>query len=291
VCPKKELENDTNGVYRVDPSYVRIGTVSGWLGLILFSGFGIAMFKESLGLAFAFGLFSALFIWFLIQVRQAARRSLQVSDQGVSVSQQDGTPIGAITWSELSKVNERRAMQQLVLRDSSGNPRVLIDYQYEYFYALRERVFAECARNFILKPLPILLNRAGTALGLLIPAALLGLPLWMIFMRDRHKHTPNPVSWVILIGFGIWVLLELNHQLGGPSEILEDRLVLRSVFKSLEIFKKDITAVDIIEVANRGNVSLLIRLEIVGRQPLTIGGRYGDIPEIYLTLRKWLGTD
>jgi hypothetical protein len=85
-------------------------------------------------------------------------------------------------------------------------------------------------------------------------------------------------------------LLNLYPQLRGPSVLFEDRIVLRSLFKTQEIYKKSVSGVEIGEVANprSGTKFSSVILQIVGGKQLQITSKYGSIPEIYLTLRAWL---
>ncbi len=97
---------------------------------------------------------------------------------------------------------------------------------------------------------------------------------------------------MFLAGFAILsliALLSLYPQLRGPSLLFEDRIVLRSLFRTRELYKKEVTGIELTDVSNSsGSKFSLINLQTAAGKQLKITFVYGDIPEMYLTLRAWL---
>ncbi len=279
-----------NGVYQFDSGVIWLGLIAGNIGLLLCVGLGIAAAKEGSALAVLCLLVSVLLIAFLVHVGSLSGRSLQVSNEGVSVRDKKGNQIGSIHWIELGRVTERRKMAQLALWDKSGVRRVLIDQQYQNFATIRLRILAEYAKTFTLKPLPMEFQRSNLVtyetVVFTLGSALIGWVTWMAFKQGQ------PVAGIFFLCFfaaTFVALLNLYPQLRGPSVLFEDRLVLRSLFKTQEVRKKNVSAVEIGDVTNprSGTNFSLVILQIVGDQPLKITSKYGSIPEIYLTLRAW----
>ena len=280
-----------DGVYQFDSGVIWLGLIAGNIGLLLCVCLGIAAAKEGSASAVLYLLMSVLLVAFLVHVGSLSGRCLHVSHEGVSVRDKKGNQIGSIHWTELGRVTERRKMAQLALWDQSGVRRVLIDQQYQNFAAIRLRVLAEYAKTFTPKPLPMEFRRSNLVtyetVVFTVAGALIGWVALMAFQQGQH------VAGLFFLCFFIATLvalLNLYPQLRGPSVLFEDRLVLRNLFKTQEIFKKNVSVVEIGGVTNpqSGTNFSLVILRIAGGQSLKITSKYGSIPEIYLTLQAWL---
>lgn len=109
---------------------------------------------------------------------------------------------------------------------------------------------------------------------------------------DGHPARPKDGKCIFLcfVVASLVSLVNLYPQLRGPSVLFEDRIVLRSLFKTQEVCKKSVSGVEIADVANpqSGTKFSLVILQIIGGKQLKITSKYGSIPEIYLTVRAWL---
>jgi len=76
---------NVNGVYKFDSGVIWIGLIAGSIGLLLFVGLGIAAAKQGSKSALLCLLVSVLLAAFLAHIRRLSERSLHVSDEGVSV--------------------------------------------------------------------------------------------------------------------------------------------------------------------------------------------------------------
>jgi hypothetical protein len=83
--------------------------------------------------------------------------------------------------------------------------------------------------------------------------------------------------------------LSINPQFFGPSQIFQDRIELNGVLKRSVVFKRDITSVEIVDfTAGQAGTSSMILVTAGPAKPLKILQRYGDLPEIYLTIKARL---
>jgi hypothetical protein len=280
-----------NGVYKFDSGTIWVGLTAGGMGLLLFLGLGIAAAKQGSKLAVLCLPISVLIVAFLVHIERLSGRSLQISDEGVSVRDKKGNQIGSIYWTELGRVTERRKMAQLALWDKSGARRVLIDQQYQSFAAIRQRILAEYAKVFTLKPLPIKFQRSNPVMyESIIFAVFSGLFGWVAWIAFQQGQKLAGALFLCFVAASLLSLLNLYPQMRGPSVLFDDRIVLRSLFKTREVYKKNVSGVEIGDVANpqSGAKFSLVILKIVGGKQLKITSKYGSIPEIYLTLGEWL---
>jgi hypothetical protein len=282
---------NVNGVYKFDSGVIWIGLIAGSIGLLLCVGLGIAAAKQGSKSAVLCLLVSVLLVAFLAHIGRLSGRSLRVSDEGVSIRDKKGNQIGSIHWIELGRVTERRKMAQLALWDRSGARRVLIDQQYQNFAAIRHRILAEYAKAFTLKPLPMEFQRSNPVMYESVIFAMctvvFGWVAWMAFQQGQRVAS---AFFLCFVAASLVSLLNLYPQMRGPSVLYEDRIVLRSLFKTQEVYKNSVSGVEIGDVANpqSGTKFSLVILQIIGGKQLKITSKYGSIPEIYLTLRAWL---
>lgn len=282
---------NVNGVYRFDSGVISIGFAAGGIGLVLLAGLGIAAARQGSKSAVLCLPISVLLVAFLAHIGRLSGRSVQVTDEGVSVRDKKGNQIGSIHWIELGRVTERRKMAQLALWDKNGARKVLIDQQYQNFAAIRHRILAEYAKAFTLKTLPMEFQRSNPvmyeSLVFAMSSALFGWVAWIAFQQGQRVAS---AFFLCFVAASLVSLLNLYPQMRGPSVLFEDRIVLRSLFKVQEAYKKNVSGVEIGDVANpqSGTKFSLVILQIIGGKQLKITSKYGSIPEIYLTLRAWL---
>ena len=285
-----EIRN-VNGVYKFDTGMIWTGLTAGGIGLLLCVGLGVAAAKQESKSVVLCLFISLLLVAFLMHVGRLSGRSLHVTDEGISVRDKKENQIGSLHWIELGKVTERRKMAQLALWDKSGARRVLIDQQYQNFAAIRYRVLAEYAKAFTLKPLPIEFQRSNPvtyeSVIFAVCAALFG---WVAWMACQQGQRVASAFFFCFAAASLVSLLSLYPQMRGSSVLFEDRIVLRSLFKTQEVYKKSVSGVEIGDVANpqSGTKFSSVILQVIGGKQLKITSKYGSIPEIYLTLRAWL---
>jgi hypothetical protein len=281
---------NVNGVYKFDSGVISTGLIVGGIGLLLCVGLGIEGARQGSKSAVLCLPISILLVAFLTHIGKLSGRCLQVSDEGVSVRDKKGNQIGNLYWTELGRVTERRKMAQLVLWDKSGARRVLIDQQYQNFAAIRYRILAEYAKEFTLKPLPIGFERSNPvtyeSVIFGIFTVLFGSVAWMAFQQGQRVAS---LFFLCFVAASLVSLLNLYPQMRGPSVLFEDRIVLRSLFKTQEVYKKSVSGIEIGDMANpkSGTKFSLVLLNIIGGKQLEITSKYGSIPEIYLTLQAW----
>jgi hypothetical protein len=238
--------------------------------------------------------FSAICVYYLANITIASGQTLEINDVGIFLRDKDQREIQGLRWEEFAKVTERRRLGQLALWDRAGTRRILVDQYFEKFALIRPRVLDEYAKRFQPGCLPISFR---TELVLYYETVIYALALvfWGWIARASY-YQGEPVASLFFIGFMIptfYCLLNLYPQLRGPSVLYEDRLVLRGFFKTDEIYKRDVTSVEITDAVNTqsGTKFSLVMVHTIGGKKIKITSKYGSIPEVYLTLRSWLGPE
>lgn len=287
-------EASSNGEYRFDQNTVRMGLGATILGFLLFGSLGIVLglqegFKSKgllIALIACLGLIAAA-----MHIARLSGRSLRITDDGILVCDKHGNEVSRLHWIELARVTERRRMAQLALWDKSGTRRVLVDQQFERFALIRARILAEYAKVFVLRPLPVEFRNPSPLLPetLLfgIVAAFCSYGSWSTYRQGQTGFSAILFSFALV---GLLYLLNLHPRIAGPSELFGDRIILRTLFKTEQIYKKDISGVELQDIVNPhgGTKFSLVLLNVCGGKPLRITSKFGSIPEIYLTLRAWL---
>lgn len=291
---EQEARNATNGVYQFDPATIRVGLIAVLVGLLLFGGLGIVASRDEnrsvIYLVICLLLVTGL-LAVLAHILKLSRRTLQVTDEGIAVRDKQDKEIGRLRWAELGGVSERRRMAQLALWDKAGARRVLVDQQFQNFNAIRSRILDEYAKAFALRPLPIeLRNPHPLFYESFVFAGAFALFCWLSWRAYQDGLKGLAIIPLCFSIGSLFSFLSLYPQLGGPSELLEDRIVLRNLFRTQELYKKDVTGVELGDMSNphSGAKFSLITVKGLDGKQLKITSRYGSIPETYLMLRAWL---
>jgi hypothetical protein len=283
----------TNGVYKFDRGYKWLILVVGSVDVLLVGGaLNVGSIRHELSpRLIALGFVELLaFVAVMAYVARRSKRELQITDEGIFVRDGRGNEISGIRWIELGRVTERRVMGRLVLWDQGGTRRVLVDQQFKPSAAIRSRILDEYAKVFIPRPLPMEFRTSHwlNAQSLLMAS---GTSFFVgTAWKANQDNARGPAMF--LGGFAILcliALLNLYPQLRGPSLLFEDRIVLCSLFRTRELYKKEITGIELKDMSNSSGTKFsFINVQTAVGKPLKITFVYGDIPEMYLTLRAWL---
>jgi len=293
VNPSGETTN-SNGEYRFDQNMVRLGIGATTVGLLLFGSLGVvAGLQEGfLSKGPVISVFACLALFgAAIHISRHSGRTLRMTDDGILISDKHGTQICGLHWVELARVTERRRMAQLALWDKSGTRRVLVDQQYEKFALIRARILAEYAKVFSLKPLPIEFQNPSPMLLETLLFGLVGVfcafGTWSTF---RQGQLGLSVCFLSFATIYFVYLLNLYPRIAGPSGLFGDELVLRSLFKTEKLNRKDVSSVELQDIANPhgGTKFSFVLLNTRQNKQMRITSKFGSIPELYLTLRAWL---
>lgn len=74
-----------------------------------------------------------------IRCYQIRNDKIEIDDEGVRRVKKNGIR-SSLTWKEISKILDKRTMQQFILSNASGKKRVVIDYQFRDFQDIRDRI-------------------------------------------------------------------------------------------------------------------------------------------------------
>jgi hypothetical protein len=288
------LVKESNGVFKSESGAIQIGVGAGIVGWLLCGAVGILTAKQGHLLSGASAIFLLMSLgsaFVIAHILRLSGRTLQMTNDEISLGDKRGNELSSLRWSELARVSERRKMAQLALWDNPGTRRLLVDQQFENFSLIRSRILSEYAKVFAMKPLPIELGSSSPLsferILLALGVALLSWVSWRAFQQGQVAGAVICSVFAIL---ALLSLLTLFPRIAGASLLLEDRIVLRSLFKTDEVFKKDVASVGLADVTNSrsGTKFSLVVLKVAGGKELKMTAKYGDIPEIYLTLRSWL---
>jgi hypothetical protein len=294
IVPARELAfTGTNGVYKFNRGYKWLILVAGSLGVLLIgSSLTVGSIRHELSSRLvALGIVElAAFVAAMVYILRRSKRVVQINDEGIFIRDGQGNEISGIRWIELGRVSERRIMGRLALWDQSGTRRVLVDQQFEPFTTIRARILDEYARVFTPRPLPLEFRSShpfnSQSIFMALGTAFFTGAAW----KANEANARRPA--IVLGAFAVLALISLLSmfpQLRGPSLLFEDRIVLRSLFRRRELYKNEIRGIELKDMSNSSGTKFsFINLQTVSGKQRKISFVYGDIPEMYLTLRAWL---
>jgi hypothetical protein len=282
----------SNGVYKFYHGYKWLILIVGSLDVLLIgSPLTVGSIRQELSSRLiALGIVElAAVVAAMVRVLRRSKRALQINDEGIFIRDGQGNEISGIRWIELCRVSERRVMGRLALWDQNGTLRVLVDQEFKPFAAIRSRVLDEYAKVFTPRPLPMEFRTSHwlSAQSLLMASGA-AFFVWASWKANQDNARGPAMFLGVFAILCLVALLNLYPQLRGPSLLFEDRIVLRSLFRTRQLYKKEITGIELKDVSNStGTKFSLITLQTAAGKQVKITFVYGDIPEIYLMLRAW----
>jgi len=289
-----EEHSTGNGVYVIDPGVFLLVLPLAILGVVGFGIGSIFLFRHPHAvnriLVVMYPLVTLGLVAYTINLARYRGRTMQITDDGVSVRDRHGKLIENLLWIELAKVSERRQLGQIVLWDKTGEKRVFIEQEYEHFTKIRSRVLEEYAKAFVPQSLPFTFHNSLLVYNAFVYAAGAAIFGWVAWQTHRQDQPGASLIFLCLTLFISLSTLRYYPQLRGPSVLDDDRIVLRRILKTEEVYKKDVLAIELRDVANpkSGTRFSLVALKMTNGGELKITSTYGTIPEIYLTLNAWL---
>jgi hypothetical protein len=162
------LTNETK-VYPMDKSVVIILIICSLISY--FGAWGITVFRDDqlkyaalkhtsfwdsstvfiIGL---FGLLSCAAAFWAIHTFRILFSKIIMTPSGIERAEAIGGNV-FIPWKDLGHLSEMRRMQRLVVLDTAGKKRILVDYQFINFMEIQNRVFEEFQKTLILPAFPI----------------------------------------------------------------------------------------------------------------------------------------
>jgi hypothetical protein len=145
----------------------------------------------------------------------------------------------------------------------------MVDQQFENFAAIRSRILTGYGKVFALKSLPIEFRSSSPWL---LESFVLGSSVvFCLGSWSAYQQRQTGLSAILLcfaVG-GLLPLLSLHSRTAHPSELFEDRIVLRSLFKTEKIYRKGVSAVELEDIVNprSGTNSSLVILKSTGGKP------------------------
>jgi hypothetical protein len=223
-----------------------------------------------------FGGFVALSVYGFL----ACRAKIAITDEGIwSVTPRKPTVF--LNWREISRIEEHRFKQRLVLSDSGGLRQIKVEYQLEEFDELRRIILSRATARSPLVGSPTVFH-GGNRLYVQIGVTALIFLAFAIFAYHQKAHSGA-------IFFGAFAVLALATMLNLPLSLrlLDDGLIFVSPLGRRQIRYADIRGLDLRNETVRGNSFAVVLIQTDGKPLRLAGFKEGSIA-LYEALRNRL---
>ena len=177
-----------------------------------------------------------------------------------------------IRWSDVGSVRALDVVQRLVVRDTTGNKKIKLEYQLENFEKLRAFVLEHSAAARLRTPPTTIFHRNWVNRGVMLASFVIFLLLTGLCVRQRQ---PRPAP--IFLGFAVLALAGLMRE-PARVEITNDGIVIRYLGWRRTVPFDSITNIEFVDLHDRGNVRPTVIIERKsGKSLKLVGYREGSI--------------
>jgi hypothetical protein len=225
----------------------------------------------------------------LLDTIQKSRLEIGVDSKGISAVSSKGSSM-KILWDEVTRLQHRRVLQEMVVTGKDAKDRIRVDYSVERFDELRLLLYRALAKNRgPLTHLPLRLSDplAASHNYFVLSPVFVALGVFAFFVRDTSLGVA--ITFALLpVGFVIAAVINSRKFI-----IIErETFSLVAPMKSVEQYKfSDIRTISTGTATNyrSGNRFFALDLGLNNGQAIRLSRRYGEIPELYWVFTRATG--
>lgn len=237
-----------------------------------------------------FVLFTVIGLYFLVWVRKAAGDKIEINSQGIGRSKGDGSRL-FIRWADIGRLTKRERMKQLGVYDRDGAQKIMVDYQFERFDRIKDRILEECQNYFPAPQLPATYGRLPVLpnLGWLVfMGSFIAFLLWIEFTKTTTGG-PWAFALVILIFVGSYfAVLFAESKLVKALTLEGDGIVLYRIFNKTAVSWKEIQEVRLDSASTRGGRYMFTKISTTTGKEFTLSWVIGNQLDAYIAMKQGL---
>lgn len=241
-------------------------------------------------LTFGFIFFTAFAVYYLFVALKNAQDKIELSSQGIARLRGDGSRL-FIKWGDIGRLTKRERMKQLGVYDRYGTQMIMVDYQFERFDQIKDRILEECQKYFQAPLLPVTYGRLPVLpnLGLLgFFSAFIALMLWIEFTQ---KTTGGPGGFVLclLIFVGVYLAALFSEAKLVKALTLEgEGIILHRLLNKTALAWEDIGNVEVSSASTHGGRYIFVKITTLAGKEFSLSWVIGNQLEAYIAMKKML---
>ncbi len=227
----------------------------------------------------------------LIHGLKVSKSKIELSDAGIARLEKDGSKV-FIRWDDVARLTKRERMKQIGVYGLSDNKKVMVDFQFERFEQIRDRILNEFEKRFRLPSMPVTYGSLPVfpnSLPFLFIATFVGLIILAWVNDTRHQTWAFVFIELMLIIFYALILYG-ESRLVKTISLDGQGLTLYKVFGKIFIPWDKLVGIDQESKMVQHGRYFLVKLTAMDGKSYPFDDPLARRLEIFITLKKLLET-
>ena len=231
--------------------------------------------------------FGILCLWQGPRVKAA---KIEITSSGIARLEKDGSSV-FIKWEDVARLTKRERAKQIGVYSLYPPKKIMVDYQFEGFEQIRDRIFKEYAKRLTLPMAATTYGPKVVLPNLVLQGIVVGMIGLMFWIEYTQQTTGGPVAFavviIMLVSCGLGFLYS-ESKLVKALILNGNEITLRFVFSNVVLKAWEVSEVLMQCAAGRNGTYYLIQLIAEDRKKYTFANGLSTQVGVYLVLNKWL---
>jgi hypothetical protein len=263
-------------------------------GVTTLLGYGVSKFNPLFSEIFFFisgSAYIALAVYCLGWGLKVKYSKIELTQLGIARLEKNRSRV-FIKWEDVTRLTKRELMKQIGVYSLDPTKKIMVDYQFEGFEQIRDRVFKEFEKRLTL---PVVATTYGPS-WIHPNFALMGFRAvfigFLCFIRFSQITTGDttPLNFMIIL-FVFFYLIILNTESKGVKALIlnGNEIVLRKLFGKTILQAREVDEITMDSIAgHNGTFYYRILLSARDGKKYIFTNELGTEVGVYLVLKKWL---
>ncbi len=227
-------------------------------------------------------------LWWGVRVKYS---KIEITQSGIARLEKAGNRV-FIKWEDVARLTKRERMKDIVVTSLDPSKKIMVDYQFEGFEQIRDRVFMEFEKRL---SLPVVATTYGpkwihpnfVLMGFM--GAFIGL---LCFARFSQKTTGDTSGFnfliILLVGFYLFILFAETKAVKALT-LNGNEIILRKLFGKKILQGREVADISMDSIAGQhGTFYYRIQLTAEDGKKYIFANDLGTEVGVYPVLKKWL---
>lgn len=214
---------------------------------------------------------------------------IEITASGIARLEKDGSNV-FIRWEDVSRLTKRDRLKQIGVYSLDPSKKILVDYQFDGFEKIRDRIFEEFMKRL---KLPVVRTTYGQSLA--IPnlymmglALIVSVPIFLIVCSRTTIDSGVFLVFIPLLVLFIAADLIWESKLPKGLILNGNEITLRFLFSDLILQTWEVSGVQMESASGRNGIFYTIQLITEAGKKYTFAEELSAQLSVYLVLKKWL---
>ena len=230
-----------------------------------------------------------LAIYLLVWGAKISKSKIEVTDHGIARLEGDGSKV-FIRWEDVGRLTKRERMKQIGVYDVFGGKKIMVDYQFELFSRIKDRILGEFEKRFKLPAMPVTYGRLPVfpnPRSFIFFFSILGGLVWAWVGNSNHQRGSIGFLFTAILGMYFFALRE-ESALVKAFIVDREKLSLYRAFGKVVLPWENLASVEYEPKATQHGSYYLLRVKTTEGKEYPFTTSLSSQVETYMVLKKMI---